>query len=237
MKRTALLFAFLPFILVFNSCNKVKGKGDVVSETRNITGFTAISLAMEGDLYFTPDSVYSIEIQAQQNILDVIEAPVEGGKLVLKIQDHTVLGKHDAIRIYIHAFSISDLDVSGSGNITVGSVMDQPNVQYNISGSGNITINEVKSKQLDGRISGSGTIIGSSGTSDYSSLTISGSGNLDFSGVMTDSVYVTISGSGDVSAYAVKYLDVTISGSGNVRYNGNPIINQHISGSGSVTHI
>jgi hypothetical protein len=237
MKRIALVFAFLPFILVFNSCNKVKGKGDVVSETRNITGFTAISLAMEGDLYFTPDSVYSVEIQAQQNILDVIEAPVEVGKLVLKIQDHTVLGKHDPIRIYIHAPSINDLDVSGSGNITVGSVMDQPDLRYNISGSGNITINEVKSKQLDGRISGSGNITGSSGTSDYSSMTISGSGNLDFPGVMTDSVYVTISGSGDVSVYAVKYLDVTISGSGNVRYNGNPVINQHISGSGSVTHL
>jgi hypothetical protein len=237
MKRVALMFAFLSLLLVFNSCNKVKGKGDVVSETRNITGYTAISLSMEGDVYFTPDSVNSIEIQAQQNILDVIESQVEGGILVLKIQDHTVLGKHDPIRIYIHAPSINGLDVSGSGNIMVGSLMDQPGLHYNISGSGNITIDELKSKQLDGRISGSGNITGSAGTSDIEYLTISGSGNLNFLNVMADSVYVTISGSGDVSAYAVKYLDVTISGSGNVRYNGNPVINQHISGSGNVTHI
>ena len=237
MKRVALMFAFLSLLLVFNSCNKVKGKGDVVSETRNITGYTAISLSMEGDVYFTPDSVNSIEIQAQQNILDVIESQVEGGSLVLKIQDHTVLGKHDPIRIYIHAPSINGLDVSGSGNIMVGSLMDQQGLHYNVSGSGNITIDELKSKQLDGRISGSGNITGSAGTSDIEYLTISGSGNLNFLNVMADSVYVTISGSGDVSAYAVKYLDVTISGSGNVRYNGNPVINQHISGSGNVTHI
>jgi lipopolysaccharide export system protein LptA len=192
---------------------------------------------MEGDVYFTPDSVYSIEIQAQQNILDVIESPVEGGVLVLKIQDHTVLGKHDPIRIYIHAPSIKGLDVSGSGNISAGEVMHQPDLNYNISGSGNINVAEVKSKQLYGRISGSGNITGSSGTSDYATLTISGSGNLNFQDVMADTVYVTISGSGDVTAYAVKYLDVTISGSGNVRYNGNPIINQHISGSGNVARL
>jgi hypothetical protein len=237
MKRVVLMFAFLSLVVVFNSCNKVKGKGDVVSETRNNTGFTSISLSMEGDLYFTPDSVYSVEIQAQQNILDVIESQVEGGTLVLKIQNHTVLGKHDPIRIYIHAPSISDLDVSGSGNISAGAVMDQPNLHYNISGSGDITVNELKSSLLSGKISGSGNITGTSGTSDIEYLNISGSGNLNFLNVMADSVYVTISGSGDVSAYAVKYLDVTISGSGNVRYNGNPVINQHISGSGSVTHI
>ena len=231
------MFAFLIFLLVLNSCNKVKGKGDVVSEMRNITGFTSISLSMEGDVYFTPDSVYSIEIQAQQNILDVIETPVEGGILVLKIQDHTVLGNHDPIRIYIHAPSIKGMDVSGSGNISAGTVMDQPDLSYNISGSGNITVNELKSNQLLGRISGSGNITGSSGTSDNATFTVSGSGNLNFLNVMADTAYVTISGSGDVSVYAVKYLDVTISGSGNVRYNGNPVINQHISGSGSVMHI
>jgi hypothetical protein len=237
MKRAALTFALLSLLLVINSCNKVKGKGEVVSETRNVTGFTSISLSMEGDVYFTPDSVYSIEIQAQQNILDVIESQVEGGVLVLKIQDHTVLGNHDPIRIYVHAPSINGLDVSGSGNISAGEVMDQPDLNYNISGSGNITVAAVKSKQLYGRISGSGNITSSSGTSDYATLTISGSGNLNFQDVMADTVYVTISGSGDVTAYAVKYLDVTISGSGNVRYNGNPVINMHISGSGNVAHL
>jgi hypothetical protein len=237
MKRIALIFGSISFLLVFNSCNKVKGKGDVVSETRNVSGFNAISLSMEGEVFFTPDSVYSVEIQAQQNILDVIETQVEGGTLVLKTQDHTVLGNHDPIRIYIHAPSIKGLDVSGSGNIQAGAVMDQPDLNYNISGSGNITIDELKSKQLYGRISGSGNITGNAGSSDYANLTISGSGNLNFLDIIADTAYVTISGSGDINVYAVKYLDVTISGSGNVRYNGNPVVNMHISGSGNVAHI
>ena len=77
MKRVAFMFSFISLCLIFNSCDKVKGKGDVVSEMMNLTGFTAISLALDGVLYFTPDSVYSVEIQAQQNILDVIETTVE----------------------------------------------------------------------------------------------------------------------------------------------------------------
>ena len=237
MRRVALTFTFISLCLIFNSCDKVKGKGDVVSQMRNITGFTAISLAMEGDLYFTPDSVYSVEIQAQQNILDVIETTVEGGRLVIQVEHNTVLGKHEPIRIYIHAPSVKDLDISGSGNITTGSVMDEPDLHFNISGSGNINLSEIGSHSVNGNISGSGNITGSAGTADLESLNISGSGNLDFLNVMADSVYVTISGSGDVKVHAVKYLEVTISGSGNVKYNGNPVINQHISGSGSVTHI
>ena len=237
MKRVALMFSFISLCLIFNSCDKVKGKGDVVSQMRNITGFTAISLAMEGDLYFTPDSDYSVEIQAQQNILDVIESPVEGGRLVFKIKDHTVLGNHDQIRIYIHAPSVNDLDISGSGNIMTVSQLDEHDLRFNISGSGNINLYEIGSYSVNGNISGSGNITGSAGTTDLESLNISGSGNLDFLNVMADSAYVTISGSGDVKVYAVKYLEVTISGSGNVKYNGNPVINQHISGSGNVTHI
>jgi hypothetical protein len=237
MRRVALTFTFISLCLIFNSCDKVKGKGDVVSQLRNITGFTAISLAMEGDLYFTPDSVYSVEIQAQQNILDVIESTVEGGRLVFKIEDHTVLGTHEPIRIYIHAPSVNDLDISGSGNIMADSLMDETDLHYNVSGSGNINLYEIKGHSVSGNISGSGNIKGLSGTADQESLNISGSGNLDFLNVMADSVYVTISGSGDVKVYAVKYLEVTISGSGNVKYNGSPVINQHISGSGNVTHI
>ena len=224
-------------LLVMNSCDKVKGKGDVVSEFRNISGFTAIGLAMEGDLFFTPDSVFSVEIQAQQNIIDVIETPVEGGKLVLKLKDHTILGNHKNIRFYIHAPDINNLDISGSGGITANALMDEPELSYGISGSGNINLSDVSSNQINGNISGSGSMTGSAGETDYESLKISGSGNIDFLYVMADSVFVTISGSGDVKVHAVKYLEVTISGSGNVMYDGNPVINQHISGSGNVTHI
>jgi len=237
MKKIIIIIVISLIPVFFTSCEKVKGKGTVVSEFRNISGFTAISLAMEGELHFIPDSIFSVEIRAQQNIIDVIETNLEGDRLVLEIEDNVILGKHEPIWIYIHAPAFDDLDVSGSGNIIVESMMNQPDLNYNISGSGNINLVEVNGHEITGNISGSGNITGSAGIADFESLTISGSGNLDFLNVMADSVYVTISGSGDVRVYAVKYLEVTISGSGNVRYNGNPVINQHISGSGSVTHI
>jgi hypothetical protein len=236
MKKSTFLLPVLALALTLISCNKITGKGDVIAEKRSITGFTAISLSMEGDVHFTPDTVYLVEVDAQQNILDVIETNVEGSTLVLKIQDNTILGKHEPIRFYIHAPSVKDLDISGSGNIYTSPVMSQPELGFNISGSGSTNISEVMCHQLNGRISGSGNITGSAGTTDYETLTISGSGNMNFLDVIADTVYVNISGSGDAKVNAVKFLDVTISGSGNVRYDGNPIISQHISGSGSVVH-
>jgi hypothetical protein len=235
--RYLLIIAALPLLLLFTSCEKIKGKGDVYSDYRNVSGFSGISLSMEGDLYFTPDSNYTVEIQAQQNVLDVIETYVQGGNLVIQIEKDKILGKHEPIKIYIRAPSVKNLDISGSGNITADSVMHQPRLDYHISGSGNIDIDELNSGQMFANISGSGNMSGSSGITDYENLTISGSGNMNFTGVTADSVFVNISGSGSAKTWAVKFLDVTISGSGSVKYNGNPTINLHISGSGTVSHI
>jgi len=237
MKKIAILFLSLLIVLTYSSCKKVKGKGDVITETRYASGYTDISLAIEGDVHFTQDSVYSLTIQGQQNVLDVIETPVEESELIIKIKDNYVLGAHEPITIFISAPQVSGINISGSGNFFVDKTWIGSELNMNISGSGYMNVADVISRNIISTISGSGNMKVNAGMSDFAFMTITGSGNIDFLNVQADTVFCDISGSGDISITANEYLDVSIAGSGNVKYLGNPVIISRITGSGAIIHL
>jgi len=238
MKRFFIILVLAPLMLpLFTSCKKVKGKGDVVTETRNITGFTGIGLAVESQLRFIPDTIFRVELTAQENVLNVVETFVEGGVLVIKLEHNTVLGKHEEIQVLVHAPGINLLDISGSGNITQTGNWISPSIRTSISGSGNLVLGYLEAEEFSIYISGSGSVSAAGGSAGTGTLNISGSGGIDVLGVTADTVYANISGSGSMQLTAGKLLDATISGSGNILYDGNPVVTTHISGSGTVRHI
>ena len=67
-----------------SSCKKVVGEGDLQTETRNITDFSGVSASIGGKIYYKIDPVYKVEITAQRNILDVIQATKVKRALVTK---------------------------------------------------------------------------------------------------------------------------------------------------------
>lgn len=224
----------------FTSCkknlfNSIKGKGATVTEIRDLTGFNKISLSIDGNVNYLQDSVYFVEISAQQNVLDVITTEISGGEL--KIGANRWIRKHNGIKIIIHSPDLRAMDLSGSGNMESSSDILTPDLELNVSGSGNITLASVHTDQLEATISGSGNIQVSAGMTTNQKAKISGSGNIEMDGLTANESDAKISGSGSVSVWSVNHLKATISGSGDVKYKGNPIVNTNISGSGSVIHI
>jgi len=221
----------------FSSCEKIKGKGDSVTEARTVTGYSGIGLAISATVYYTSGPDFLLEIQGQQNVLDRILTRVEGNTLVIKLKNGVHLGQHDPIRIYITAPGVDHLDISGSGDIYVDNLWTGSDLSANISGSGSISVSGTESDRFSATISGSGTIRVLGGLTDQEHLKISGSGDIEMRYVEAQEVWTQTSGSGDMYVQAIQLLDVSISGSGNIYYLGNPIINTHISGSGNIRRL
>jgi hypothetical protein len=221
-------------ITLFTSCEKVKGRGDVITETRTTGTYSSIGLSMSATVYYTQGTDYSLKISGQENVLNEIITQVEGNQLVIKVKHGVYLGKHDPITVYITSPNVSGLEVSGSGDIFSENTWTAGDVSLDISGSGNINIAAIDAGHISANISGSGAIKAASGTAGREDLTISGSGTIDLRSVEAGTVYSTTSGSGDTFVFAKDLLDVTISGSGNIWYYGTPVVNTHISGSGNV---
>jgi hypothetical protein len=235
MKQLAILVIIACSFLTFSSCRKIVGDGPVVNQNRNTGNFTGLDMDLPGELIYTPGNNFSIEIQAQQNILDVIETPVSDNILKLKLRKNTNLRSHETIIVRVTAPDLTQLRVSGSGNIKVTDPYKPASLSLSVSGSGFISIAKIASSGIDAAISGSGDIRVNEGTADQETLSISGSGSIDLSGVVADKATTKTSGSGTTKLHVISLLDVRISGSGDVLYRGSPKIEAKVSGSGRVT--
>jgi len=236
MKNLNILF-LTAILLFFSSCKKVTGEGELRAETRTTGSFTGIEAQVSGNLFYTQGDEHKIELTAQQNILNVTETIITNNRLVVRFKNNVRVRDHEQITIRVTAPSLTSINSSGAGNVTVSSPLTGNSLFLALSGSGNMTVPMVTAGHLETTISGSGNITISGGTTNTEKLKISGSGNIDAQRVSSKSATTTTSGSGDVRVHASEILDVTISGSGSVFYLGNPIINTKISGSGKVIHL
>jgi hypothetical protein len=222
-------------LLVIGSCKKVDGEGPLVTQLRDVSNFKSVSVSISGKVNYTIAPQYRVEIEAQQNILDVLQTNKVGDELVIKVQDGIKIKDYDPITVTISAPYAESVNLSGSGMFNLVNDLTANNLNLRVSGSGNITIHKaVLTDRLTSTISGSGNITVLDGAVKNETLTISGSGGTDLSFLSTENTNATISGSGDIRVNVSQALDATISGSGSVWYHGNPLVSTHISGSGKV---
>ncbi|MBL7900844.1 MAG: DUF2807 domain-containing protein [Bacteroidia bacterium] len=224
--------------LLFTSCRFdtrwITGNGDVITESRQVQGFSGIALNLNADVYFVQDSVYRIEISAQKNVLDAIETSTNGNTLKIAYTPFTIVRRHKQITVRIHAPHVNEFNVNGSGNIYTDKINESDKMQFVVNGSGSIEVQNVTAPEMQATISGSGNCTVKGGTVETAGLRISGSGDLHCADLMCKYGNIDISGSGNADIYATETLEVNISGSGDVRYKGKPRMTQRISGSGSV---
>jgi len=245
-------------------------------ETRNVGTFTRISFRVPGKLYLRQGSPQKVEIEGKQDILKEIEMDVDGSKLVIGKEGKWMdwnWGDGDQVNVYITVKDIEGLSVSGSGDLIGETKIVAKDLDLNVSGSGNLTIEADASGDLEADVSGSGDLfvkgkcesynsdvsgsgkvvmamnitgqaslgisgsgkIEASGTANSVKTSISGSGKVLGANLETNRCDIRISGSGDVEINVKNEIDATISGSGSVRYKGNPNkVSSHSSGSGSL---
>ena len=235
MKKLIFMLAAAATLLTSSSCKKVVGEGDLQTERRSITGFSGVSVSIGGKIYYKIAPEYEVEITAQQNILDVIQAIKTNGHLLLKVKDGVLIKSNEEIIVNISAPTADYLHLSGTGDLAVIGDIISANLDISISGTGDITVQSVTvADKIKANISGSGDILVQTGLAKNEDLRISGSGKLFMDGVVAEKAITHISGSGDMQVNLSQALDATISGSGSVYYRGNPVISTQVSGSGRV---
>jgi DUF4097 and DUF4098 domain-containing protein YvlB len=232
MKHFAYLFLISGLLITLNACKKVVGKGPVVSETRTTREFSEIDFGVPGEVIFHEANDVKIEIEAQRNIIDIIETYVSGDELKIKVRDNRNISSSENIRITVHAPGVHSLRLSGSGILTVPGDFSPTNADLRLSGSGKIKMNSINTDILEIRLSGSGKIEVLDGSAVNEIIAVSGSGDVDLQNVEGEKANTQTSGSGNIKLNASKELEVKISGSGDVYYTGNPEINVSVSGSG-----
>ena len=210
--RSRLSVALLAVLLFVTACSITKGSGTVVSQTREVSGFTKVELRGSGELTIEKTGTESLSISADDNLLPRLTSNVSGDTLILGTRPNLRIVPSKPITYMLTVKDLTGMAVSGSGSVRMSNLMTN-SLTTRISGSGMITAN---------------------GTVNDQDVRITGSGRYQAEQLTSKTVRAQISGSGTASVLATDQLDVKISGSGTLTYSGNPQITQEISGSGKL---
>jgi len=231
------LLALLGFAAIsgLQSCKKV-GKGPVVSEERNVSGFQEVQSEVGGDVYINRGPDYKMVVEGPADVLDVLSTEVNGDRLIIRIKNGVfVSGKK--LNIHITMPHLTGMQLNGSGNMEMLDTLIARDLSLKISGSGNLNLQHVEAENIQAKISGSGGLNIATGSARSEVLETSGSGSMNLLNLQAEQVDIKISGSGNTRVFVTDYLKAKISGSGNIYYKGSPVIDVDISGSGSLKRI
>lgn len=237
MDKKVLIPLFLLMAFVFGACGVnvnidwERGSGNVITDTRDVSGFDRVNLSGIGDMVLEQGDSEQLEIEAEDNVIDHITTEVRDGTLYIGFdEDHII--PTETIRFNLTMRDIHGLETSGVSNIQTEKI-NTDELEIDLSGTGNINIDDLSAERLDIGVSGAGNFT-AEGKVDEQKIKLSGAGNYDGEDLESQNTEVTISGLGKVTVWATERLDVTISGTGNVDYYGNPEVTQQISGLGQL---
>lgn len=215
----------------------VTASGNVKTETRDVTGFTGISLSLPAKVTIKQGNKEGLTIEADDNYLPLIETVVERGQLRIRPTEKNMSfkGRSMKLNITIDAINIESLSVSGSGDI-VADELNSPKLRTSIAGSGEVNIKSLTSDSVKVSIAGSGDL-NLGGTSNELEGSIAGSGSIKADRLKAKNVVVKVAGAGEATIWATDTMKLSIAGSGDVKYWGEAKVTQSVAGSGSIKRL
>ncbi len=201
---------------------RIKGNGQVITQERSVGEYSGVSLSGWFDVELVSGREGEITLRGESNLLEHIVTEVENGNLVIKNEKGYNLSSspRTGVQITVPVESISQVNLSGSGDINSRISLSSDDFDIRVSGSGDVQL-PLEAERVSVALSGSGDI-GLSGTSRELKVSVSGSGDVKAFGLTAETVKVNVAGSADVEVTATGLLEARVSGSGDVEYRGNP---------------
>ena len=211
MKKIILV---LTLLMLFAGCKMggISGSGTRKTEKKEVPAFKAIETGGAFDVEITCQKPQSVELEADDNLLPLLETDVSDGVLHVGMKQDYHAKKLIAVRIAVP--DLNRITISGAGTARVTGVKNE-----------NFVINSTGAAKIEAK-----------GETKAVEIRNSGAGLIDAHELRSSKAEVNLSGAGQAEVYASEQLDVTISGVGRVTYAGQPkVINKNISGIGTVS--
>ena len=197
--------------------NHITGNGNVVEETRDISGFTGVHLSSGIDVLLSEGKNFEVRVEADENLLDVIKTELKGDILVVGT-DRVNIGNAKAKRVHVTLPELETLKISSAGDCEGQTLFHCKDLDLTISSAGDLTL-EVEADRIDLNISSSGDAR-LAGKADVFHASLSSAGDLHAFDLVAGEVVVDVSSAGDARVYATEEISMSASSAGNIYYKG-----------------
>jgi hypothetical protein len=235
--KNIILIAFVGMLLITSCEEPVVGNGAIKTENRDCKNFNSIITDLTGaiNVYCTPDTAFSCNISAQENILQHIECSIEKEELLVRFKRTSKIKSHEPITINITMPNIVSYKILGQSNATLIGDIRNKETLLAIMGNGGINASGLHTDKLRVDITGNAKANILNSACKSAEYAIKGNGTLEAKTNTVDSVRAICTGNGEISCYAAKAIDAEINGNGSINYQGTPVIyRSKIGGNGKI---
>ncbi len=241
MKKFAFTCVILTAAWILSACNlalnpvissSVAGSGNVVVQDVPIGEIDSVMLSGLGDLTIRQGETESLTIEAEDNILPLLETKVTGGVLELSDKPNTSINSSKGIHYTLVVMNLKQVSLTGMGNIAIDALTADA-LNLVLSGSGDVKMTDLQAGEVNLTLDGLGSIE-LTGQAESLTMKTMGSGDLKAADLKVKNASITIEGLGNATVQVSDTLEVNISGSGSLKYYGAPKITQEITGLGSI---
>jgi hypothetical protein len=191
-------------------------RGPIVTESREVSGFDAISVRGSARLIVKIGDAPSISIEGPERSVKRLTTDVDGDTLYLRSsRKEWAFGQGESrLTIRVTVPELNELRLEGSNDVRLSG--------FN-GGSSRIEIEGAANLEADGRL-------------DELTVHMSGAGRANLRDLVAGDAKVTVDGVGSVHVHSTKSLDATMNGVGAILYSGTPReVNTSMNGVGTIS--
>ena len=197
----------------------VKGNGNVETQERNITdNFNEIRVSRGLDVYLTQSDDVSIEVQADENLHDIIMTEVENN--VLRIYADENINYSASKKVMVSFKDINKISSSSGSDVYSTNTIIAESLELSTS-SGSAMELEVDTHVIDCS-SSSGSDLRLSGKTDKFYADASSGSGIKASNLKSNNCEARASSGANITVNTSKELYAKASSGGNIKYSGNP---------------
>jgi hypothetical protein len=229
----SLLVAACGSIVLETDNDRVRGSGEVTTETRSITEFERIVLAGEGSVLLEAGPDGQIEIETDDNLLTHLRTDVSGDTLTISTELGTDIDPMSGVTYRLGCPEITAVVLSGAGTIDLASCATQGRLDMELPGAGTILAPDLDASTVRASLPGAGSIV-ATGRVDLLEVVLAGAGEFDGRDLRAGDASVDSTGVGMTTVWATDELFVSLTGVGSVGYYGEPQVSSSVTGVGTI---
>lgn len=227
---TALSLLSSSCLMDVNFGNGVAGNGEVVTENREITGyFTAIEASEGLDVYVRQDREFSIKVEADENVIDMIGTDIRDGRL--KVHEIENIGRATK-KVYVSLPEITALEASSGGSLIGESPIEADKVSLDASSGADLRL-ELAADQVEADCS-SGADMRLGGRANLLYASASSGSDINAMDLVVRTCRADASSGADIKVHVTEALTAEASSGADIGYSGDPKVETRKSVSGSV---
>ena len=204
MKKISIAFIIL-LTVTLSSCimdglnQGITGNGNVLEETRDLSGFDRIHISSGIDVLLSEGEDFGVRVEADENLMEVIETKLTGSTLEVGT-DKVNIRSAKSRKVHVTMPELKVLKISSAGDCYGQTPFHCGDLRISISSAGDLKI-EVDAKRIDLDMSSSGDAR-ISGSAEEFKVNISSAGDLHAFDLVAGRVDVDVSSAGDARVHA-----------------------------------